>query len=250
MLNLKSVVRETFPGAWQRARVLRQSVQLVPRLFGRHRRECTLCGYEGKFLAEIHFPDIFFYDAICPRCGSQPRHRLLALAISEKGLIGPADRILHFAPEYCVSPKIRPLGAEYVTADLDPRGVDTQQDIERLTFEDRRWDVIICSHVLEHVDHDRALPELFRVLGGNGRLLALFPIVEGWQRNYENPEVKSPYDRALHFGKDNHRRRFGREVREAFRAAGFRLEEYSPCGEQAVRYGLIPGETLFIGWRD
>jgi hypothetical protein len=36
-------------------------------------------------------------------------------------------------------------------------------------------------------------------------------------------------------------------VTEAFDAAGFELTRYAPIGPQVVTYGLIPGETLFIG---
>jgi len=58
--------------------------------------------------------------------------------------------------------------------------------------------------------------------------------------------VTSERDRGLHFGKENHLRRFGASVREDIVSAGFQLEPYSPIGPEIVRYGLIPGETLFI----
>jgi SAM-dependent methyltransferase len=101
--------------------------------------------------------------------------------------------------------------------------------------------------VLEHVDHRKALKELHRILAPGGRLLALFPIIDAWPRDYEAPEIQSPRNRGLHFGKENHQRRFGSSVRGEFVAAGFVLEPFSPIGPEIVRYGLIPGETLFIG---
>ena len=66
----------------------------------------------------------------------------------------------------------------------------------------------------------------------------------------EAPDVQNPRDRGLHFGKENHRRRFGTSVRTEFTNAGFALEAFSPIGPDVVRYGLIPGETLFIGRKD
>jgi hypothetical protein len=70
--------------------------------------------------------------------------------------------------------------------------------------------------------------------------------VDAWPHDYENPKVQSPRDRGLHFGKENHQRRFGASVREEIVRAGFVLEAFSPIGPEVVRNGLIPGETLFI----
>jgi SAM-dependent methyltransferase len=240
-------LKRRFPAVWQRARTARLGLALLPRLFGYHERHCNLCGYRGKFLAEIHFPDIFTYDAVCPRCGSLPRNRLLCRGIDEKKLISPSDRLLHFAPEAVIRELVRGQVAEYVTTDINPAGVDVAENIEQLSFPNDRWDAIICSHVLEHVDHHKALHALYRVLAPGGRLMAFFPVVEGWERHYENPTVHSKRDRGVHYGKDNHLRRFGREIRDDFAAAGFSVECFTADGRTAVELGLIPGETLFIG---
>jgi len=246
-VQLRSSLKRKFPRAWNVARTTKLGLQLLPRLYGYHPRRCNLCSYQGRFLAEVHFPDIFTYDALCPSCGSLPRNRLLVLAITKLGLLRESDRLIHFAPEDCVRSFVAGRVREYKTADLNPKGVDFEENIERLSFEDGSWDVIICSHVLEHVDHHAALRELHRILKPGGRLLSLFPVVEGWTSDYENEEVTSPFDRAIHFGKDNHLRRFGREVREDFTQAGFDLECFSAAGQETVSLGLIPGETLFIG---
>lgn len=227
-------------------RTARLALALAPRLFGYLPRTCNICDYRGRFLAEIHFPDIFTYDAVCPACGALPRHRLAALAIAD-GVVKPTDRMLHFAPEAALQPLLRKSVADYVTTDIDPARADVASDIENLHFEDGSWDVILCSHVLEHVDHGKALRELHRVLAPGGRLLAMFPIVEGWPSHYENSEVRSGRDRGVHFGKDSHLRRFGRNIRDDFRAAGFSVEDFSANGQSTVALGLIPGEILFIG---
>ena len=244
--GFKFALRSRFPKTWNRMRVVQKGVQLAPRLFGYYPRACNVCGFEGKFLAEIHFPDIFVYDAVCPQCGSQSRNRLLMLAIAREQLVGPQDRMVHFAPERCITGKLRAIAREYTTADLDPAGVDRQENIEALSFADESLDVVFCSHVLEHVDHRRALAELHRVLVPGGRLLAFFPIVEGWDSDYENSQVNGGQLRGIHFGKDNHLRRFGRNVREAIAEAGFGLEDFTADGETSVKYGLIPGEVLFV----
>ena len=244
--NTKAALRKRFPKAWNTLRTASLGLKLAPRLFGHYPRSCNICGFEGKFLAEIHFPDIFTFDAMCPKCGSLPRNRLLMLGISERQFVTGNDRMLHFAPEPCITNRLRALAKEYVTADLDPAGVDRQENIEALSFADNSWDVIFCSHVLEHVDHHKALAELYRALVPGGKLLAFFPIVEGWTGDYENPDVKSEHLRGIHFGKSNHLRRFGRDVRKAFEQAGFKLENYVVDGKRTVQHGLIPGEVLFV----
>ena len=244
---VKAWLKNNHPQLWNKARIVAKGLKLGPRLFGHKRRDCNICGYSGHFLAEIHFPDIFNFDALCPNCGSLPRNRLIRLAQTQAGVIKSDDRLLHFAPEGSVRRQFQTFVKEYATTDLNPVGVDYQENIEGLSFPDGRWDAIICSHVLEHVDHKKALAELYRVLAPGGRLLALFPIVEGWTQHYENDAVVSEADRAIHFGKENHLRRFGRNVRAEFSAAGFQLDDFVASGPDAVRYGLLPGEVLFVG---
>lgn len=237
------------PVLWMMARTTRKVLTLIPRIYGYAPRTCPICNRQGRFFAEIHFPDIFVFDAICPACSSNPRNRLLKLAIDEKTLLTPEMDLLHFAPETAVTSFVRPRVKTYKTADLFAPGVDYQLNIEAIDQPDASWDRIICSHVLEHVDHRKALPELRRILKPGGKLLALFPVIDGWDQDYENKDIESEYDRGLHFGKENHLRRFGRSVRDDFTAAGFQLETYSPVGPEFVKFGLIPGETLFIATR-
>lgn len=247
MKSTLHLVRAKFPRTWNTLRLTKKLIALAPRAYGYEPRACPICSYEGRFLAEVHFPDIFVYDAVCPVCSSQPRNRLLKLAVDRFALAGPDKRLLHFAAERPVMRFLRPLAGEYKTADLFARPVDLVLNIEHIEQPDDRWDLIVCSHVLEHVDHVKALAELHRVLAPGGKLLALFPVVDGWDAHYENPDLATPRERAIHFGKDNHVRRFGANVRADFERAGFRLSTYAPIGADVVRYGLIPGETLFIG---
>lgn len=245
----KSYLKSHAPGIWHTGRTTRKLLKLIPRVYGYEPRRCPICAHEGRFFAEIHFPDIFVFDAICPKCSSNSRNRLLKIAVDQLGLMPPSSSVLHFAPERPVRRFVEPAVAHYKTADLDPRGVDLQINIEAIAQPDESWDVIICSHVLEHVDHHKALAELRRILKPNGKLLAFFPIVEPWSAHYENDKATSPRDRGLHFGKENHLRRFGGVVRDDFATAGFKLEEFAPIGPEVVEFGLIPGETLFIASR-
>ena len=248
-MPLRYYLKERFPHVWHRLVLTRKLATLLRRSYGYHKRVCPICEYSGYFTAEVHFPDIFTFDAICPSCGSLPRNRLLFLANRGLGLVRSKDRVLHFAPEDAVRRFISSDPQIYKTADLFASNVDLKINIEAIDQPDGSWDRIICSHVLEHVDHQAALRELYRILAPGGKLLALFPVIEGWPEHYERKDVVSEYDRALHFGKTNHVRRLGGNIRREIEQAGFALSCFSPIGEDVVVYGLIPGETLFVAAR-
>jgi SAM-dependent methyltransferase len=55
--------------------------------------------------------------------------------------------------------------------------LDYQSDIGAIPVEDRTFDVIVCTEVLEHVPHpDAALAEMARILKPGGRLLLTAPL--------------------------------------------------------------------------
>ncbi|MES1156071.1 MAG: methyltransferase domain-containing protein, partial [Pseudorhodoplanes sp.] len=133
----------------------------VTRAFGKFPRECPLCGYHGKFLG-YGYP--YVCDIYCPKCGSLERHRLLSLADRDGRFFAGKD-VLHFAPEEAVRKLVlvqKP--RSYTTADLFAPDVDRKENIEALTIESASYDVVICLHVLEHVDDKAAIAELYRVV--------------------------------------------------------------------------------------
>jgi SAM-dependent methyltransferase len=224
-------------------RSLKYLLRSIKRSIGKFPRECPLCGFRGKFLG-YGYP--YTCDVYCPRCGSLERHRLLCLAARERRFFAGQD-VLHFAPE----PAIRRLVLEqnpksYVTADLFAKGVDRRENIEALTLEDESCDVAICLHVLEHVNDQAAIRELYRVLRPEGLLVAMFPIVEGWERTFEDGSKSSPEDRLLYFGQADHARFFGRDARARLAVPGFDVEEITAVEPEVSRYGLTRGEKIFL----
>lgn len=223
------------------ARYLRKAIKAT---FGQYPRECPLCGWSGRFL-NFGTPPLF--DVVCPRCGTHPRHRLLKLAQDRDALIPPNMEILHFAAEPSVSRVIESTAPKrYVTADLR-EGFDLRLNIEQLDLPDGSFDVIVCSHVLEHVDDKRALPEIYRVLRPSGRAILMVPVIEGSERTYEDESVTTWHDRKRHFGGGTHVRQYGRDFRDRVRAAGFELREHCADDYEPLRFGLLRGERIFIG---
>jgi len=206
-------------------------------------RICNICGYHGLFGPAGGGLRV---DAKCPHCNSVERHRLFKLWLDGNSERLRAAEVLHFAPEKGLSALIRPIARSYRTADILPGRADLVLNIERICLPDASVDVIVCSHVLEHVDDAMALAEQYRILRPGGLCLIMTPVVEGWSRTYENPALRSPGERTLHFGQHDHVRYYGADIRARIAAAGLALEEFTAEGPDIVRYALLPGEKVFI----
>jgi SAM-dependent methyltransferase len=226
-------------------RNLAYSLDVTSRIFGRKSivRNCTCCGYQGYFDSFGQPPR---YEALCPGCGSLERHRLLALADQKEDYFAGKD-VLHFAPEPVISNLIIKRASRYVTADFTEGRADTVLNIEQIDQAPASWDVVVCSHVLEHVDDKLALDELHRILRINGQLILMVPVIEGWETSYENPEITSVLSRKQHFGQFDHVRYYGRDIRDRLKNSGFRIIEFTGLGADSVEYGLMRGEKVFVG---
>lgn len=73
------------------------------------------------------------------------------------------------------------------------------QDLEALSFEDARFDVVLCNEVFEHLpDLPRALAEIRRVLRPEGALVASFPFA--YERTESIVKAKQRDGRIEHLG--------------------------------------------------
>ena len=131
-------------------------------------------------------------------------------------------RLLHFAPEYALRGLIEARErVDYVTADLDPAGVDVAADITALPFGDGAFDAIVCSHVLEHVDDDRAaMAELARVLRPGGWLVVLVPLDLDRETTHEDPSITAPEDREREYLQHDHVRLYSLDIVERLAGRG------------------------------
>ncbi len=95
-----------------------------------------------------------------------------------------------------------------------------RMDITDIDYADETFDVIFCSHVLEHVPDDRrAIRELNRVLKSDGWAVFLVPVTA--ERTFEDRSITAPSDRLRLFGHEDHVRRYGPDFVERLEAGGF-----------------------------
>jgi SAM-dependent methyltransferase len=226
------------------ARALRFGLKSTVSVFGRnYPRHCTVCGYKGRFFS-YGYP--LTADVLCPRCLSLERHRALAIFNTERELF-TGKEILHFAPEIGLGALIRNRSPKsYKSCDRFAADVDLRIDITAIALPDDCFDLVLCLHVLEHVDDDRkAMAEVHRILRPSGHFIVMVPIEEGWDVTYENPTIVSPQDRLLHFGQEDHVRFYGRDIRDRLTAAGFFVSEWTAREPEVSRHGLKRGEKIF-----
>jgi SAM-dependent methyltransferase len=163
-------------------------------------------------------------------------------------------RVLHLSPHPGLRARFAAMrNLQYVTADLADRTVDVRVDITDLPFPDGAFDLIFCSHVLEHVEDDRrALSELFRVTHPNGVALIQVPIDRYRAATLEDPAIVTPQDREKYYWQFDHLRLYGPDFADRMRGAGFTVAvvesvEVAPA-HQRRRFGIDrPEELLHVG---
>ena len=214
-------------------------------------RFCPVCDKSSRRFRS--FGVVQREDAKCPHCYSLERHRFLWLYISRKTNLfdGKPKKMLHVAAERCFESRFKErLGENYLTADLFTPHAMVKMDITNIEYPDQSFDVIYCSHVLEHVQDDkRAMREFFRVLKNNGWAILLVPITS--EKTFEDPSIVEPLERLKAFGQEDHVRRYGPDYVDRLREAGFSIEVTKVNdlvqGDEAVRMGLTPasGEIYY-----
>lgn len=174
------------------------------------------------------------------------RHRLIGLYFQRNpDRVDQQTQLLHFAPEERLRAFFRGATQRYQSADFAPNLADLTLDIENIDLEDDSVDLIVCSHVLEHVDDAKALSEMRRILRPHGSIAILVPIVEGWENTYENASATSDSDRSRHFGQSDHVRMYGSDFRKRVLDADFLLSEFTAVEPDVLRYSLHRGEKVF-----
>jgi len=155
--------------------------------------KCYICGN----LVEV-IPSESLRETSCPICGGSKRNRDLAnvivdtfigndLSISEAALQlkdlhifeaqcnGPINNILKKLPNYICSEYFD----DVPSGSINKSGIKCE-DLQKITFSENTFDLIITQDVLEHVsDPEKAFLEIHRVLKPDGLHIFTIPLHEG-----------------------------------------------------------------------
>lgn len=194
-------------------------------------------------------------NALCPNCLSLERHRLIWLYLQQRtDFFQRKQSVLHIAPEACFIKRFEKIhGDQYITADIESPLAKVKMDIHNIPFSENTFDVVLCNHVLEHVQNDhKAMSEIRRVLKHGGfailQVPLFFPLEE---TTFEDFSITDPRAREKAFGQDDHVRRYGKDYPKRIGQAGLKAEEDNFVStfddRQLYRYGLSKGEIIFKG---
>lgn len=204
------------------------------------RAVCPCCGWRGPaFLAQASGRAVA-YQSRCPRCDARSRHRGLVLGLED--LVGdlPEGPVLVFAPEGVVLHHLRLWlpEREIETADLSDPDVDHPgADIQDLGLPTGRYALVMCNHVLEHVERDLdAVRSVARVLDARGT--ALFTIPGDFDGR---PTVEHARPDA-----SGHHRHYGLDVVDRFRTAFTDVDVRSLDEGAPPAAHVRAGETAFV----
>lgn len=210
--------------------------------------ECPICNH--------HYRSFLPYgrinprpNALCPSCLSLERHRLIWLYLKEKtNFFSQKLSVLHIAPEPCFMKQFEKIhGDTYITGDIESPLAKVKMDIHRIPFEENKFDVVLCNHVLEHVQDDiQAMSEIRRVLKSGGWSILQVPFFSPVPNvTLEDNTITDPREREKLFGQDDHVRKFGKDYPQRIERSGLKaiLDDFAKS--QPDEFGLQKGEIIY-----
>ena len=206
----------------------------------RSRVTCPCCGWSGPGFAATWNSRAVTFNSRCPSCDSRSRHRGLHALLPRICRDLAPGRILVFAPERVVLVLLHRLGrgGSVVTTDLHCEDVDFPgEDIQRLSFPDESFCLLVCNHVLEHVaDDTAALRECARILTPGG--VAVFSVPGDFSR-FDTVEYPGPDD-------SGHWRHYGRDVADKMASVFGHVEIVELASLSEPHWGVRRGDVAFV----
>jgi SAM-dependent methyltransferase len=216
--------------------------------------ECTVCEKSFKKFLPYGYGTKTKDNRLCPYCLSLERHRLLWLYLhTQTNMFSDQLKVLHIAPEQPYLKFFKKAeNLEYITADLESPIADVHTDIRNMNvFDDAVFDVVICNHVLEHIDEEKkALAELNRVMKKDAWAILQVPINYELENTFEDNTITNKKERERIFGQYDHVRVYGRDYPDRLRKAGFTVKKdafiKSFTTAQIEKHRFDPSELIYV----
>lgn len=247
------LIKDTVPESIKKIyRQLKKNVVLIS-FFGRN-VWCPCC--KKAFRKFLPFGVIKRSNAKCPNCGALERHRLQILFLEQKtSLFTEPVNLLHFAPEsFFFNRFSNSSNLRYFPVDLYPNKYPAGTnfvDITNINIGDIEFDVIICNHVLEHIQGDKkAMSELYRVLKPGGYAIIQVPLDKRRHTTYEDFRIVDPKEREKAFGQSDHVRVYGKDYKNRLEEVGFKVTvdrfTKSFLEKDILKYGILKEEDIYV----
>ena len=245
--------------------------QLFKTVFFGRKCSCMFCGKTyRKFMHQGVKAEVFKRHRIagagfkknvrCPHCGSNHRTRLLYLFFELRtDIYRKKVRLLHISPNRHLAHVLRGKdNIDYLCGALFPDRIPAipaeKVDVTNMEFGDGQFDVVICNHVLEHVQEDaNAMREIYRVLRPGGFAVLQVPLALDLQKTLEDRTIVDGKQRKIAYGQKDHLRLYGLDYFEKLRNAGFRVERDNPFENEWLpeleKYCLDEKEDVIVGFK-
>jgi len=207
---------------------------------------CVLC--KSYFVKFVNFNGRS--NAGCPICASAERHRLMGFYF-DKYINKSSLAVLHVAPEKIIYDILSGSAREYICGDINPSNFYplpcVKLDLTNISYSNDKFDMIIASHILEHIPDDKkALSELHRVLAIGGKLLIMVPQNFNSEKTDEDLSITNIEIRIKRFGQSDHVRLYGLDLTKKIKDVGFFVKAYIPSSriEDARKMSLNSVEVI------
>lgn len=204
------------------------------------KHQCPVCGKKLR-----KFISLKNGDKLCPFCGSLPRHRRLWTLI--KPFLLPGVQVLDFSPPLYFYKRLKSFdGIKYIATDYEGEFTsDYHFDITKVDLPANTVDLILCYHILEHVEDDeKAIGELYKILKPKGQCFIQTPFKDG--NTYEDFAKQTKQERKEHFGQEDHVRIYSVQgLKERLEKQGFKVEVLTFSEEETNYFGLSTTEYVF-----
>lgn len=224
---------------------------------------CPIC----KFKASKFLPYGQDYDAIkkfkiigmgrrenvlCPNCLCKDRERLVYLFLEKKlkeKKINSTSKIIHFSPEYSLENNfLRKKFTDYITADIAKGKCDIDIDLQNFNYKERNFDLVICNHVLEHIENDIiALKNIYLILKPKGLAILQAPLSTIIKKDFKKKNVNTENERLNNYGQIDHVRVFSKKnYLDKLKHVGFKikLDYMDKEKKNIISYGLNSEEFI------
>jgi SAM-dependent methyltransferase len=183
---------------------------------------CAVCGRQGSFVTSYQWSSSKYEDGrdepnwrehvACRGCGLVTRlratiHHLQTTSLRRDERVYLTERVTPFY-SYMAQRVDDITGSEYLGADFAPGQISNgvrHEDLQRLSFPDKSFDLIVSLDVLEHVpDYEKAFVEMYRCLKPGGRMVVAVPFERNSPHNIVRAELLSDGTLVHHLPPEYH----------------------------------------------
>jgi SAM-dependent methyltransferase len=215
-------------------------------------RSLRSIGRKNLLLSELQVFGAGERNKGCPICGSTDKERLLYLYLKNLfKTLNKNTRVLHVAPEEPIKKILKEnYLINYTAGDYFASGYNYSSDvmhlnIEQTDFLNDSFDIVICCHVLEHVNDDnKAINEIHRILSNNGIAILQVPISLLLDNTLEIKEFRSENLNNILYGQEDHLRLYGKDYFTKIKNAGFEVIQEQI--KNANNFGIESNEFIIV----